>query len=292
MDTVTPSSLNFPALPPHPLLSAWPLSTFPGIGPAPLRRAIAPLRRPDRPRQSPRTRGGSETGTPQALERCSTPARLRPAPRPRRRAGRPPAFSFQRSTKAPKRRRFPSGLTAAKPKLSRAGLRGGPQGEPKSRLDFADLPNAMPGGLEPAMSRRQVIALFLVGLVAGFAVLARVIHHREPPYRMTLRRVDGQTVVQFTRPGRRLVSPEFPVNLPLADPQVVELHSDDVPIHGCVVEFHDTTLLPGRFRIRIGDRLFDVMERGIEAGGKKVDWEPLRADATQSATQPASAALP
>jgi hypothetical protein len=130
------------------------------------------------------------------------------------------------------------------------------------------------------MSRRKGIALFLVGLVACFAALMHIGHlwldaHQEPPYRMTLRRVDDQALVQFVRPGRRLVSPQFPVNLPSARPQVVELRSDDVSIPGCVVEFYDTTLLPGRSQIRIGEVLYDVMESGIVVGGKELDWKPL-----------------
>jgi hypothetical protein len=65
-----------------------------------------------------------------------------------------------------------------------------------------------------------------------------------------------------------------------------------VSIPGCVVEFYDTTLLPGRFQIRIGDVLFDVMERGIEVGGKEVDWKPAESDPAQPRTRPDLATSP
>ena len=56
---------------------------------------------------------------------------------------------------------------------------------------------------------------------------------------------------------------------------MVVLRSDNVSIPGCVVELYDTTLLPGRFKIRVGDVLYDVMERGIIVGDKEFDWQPL-----------------
>ena len=38
------------------------------------------------------------------------------------------------------------------------------------------------------------------------------------------------------------------------------------------VEFADMTILPGRFKVQIGQSLFDVMERGIDVDGRSSEW--------------------
>jgi hypothetical protein len=128
------------------------------------------------------------------------------------------------------------------------------------------------------MSQRNTIVLLLFGLLACSTAIVLVATFgidaiQGEPYRMTLRRFNGQAVVQFAQVDLGLVSPEFPVNLPIETQQVVDLRSRDVSIPGCVVEFCDTTILPGRFQIRIGEVTYDVMERGLEVGGKKFDWQ-------------------
>jgi hypothetical protein len=122
------------------------------------------------------------------------------------------------------------------------------------------------------MSRHKAIVGLLVGQLAGFAAFVLVakfgIDAVQPePYRMTLRRADGRAFVRFARAEVKLVSPEFRVDIPVEKPQEVVLRSDAVAIPGCVIEFCDTTILPGRFKIRIGDALYDVMERGIVVEG-------------------------
>ena len=129
------------------------------------------------------------------------------------------------------------------------------------------------------MTRRRVIVLTLGCGLASIATMLAAAKFamnaiQGAPYEMTLRRSHGRAVVQFARPDRRLVSPEFPINLPIEESRVAILRSDDVAIPNCVVEFYDTTILPGRFKIRIGDTLFDVMERGIIVGDKEYDWQP------------------
>jgi hypothetical protein len=129
-----------------------------------------------------------------------------------------------------------------------------------------------------AMSRRNTIVLFLLGLFASSVAIVLFAKFgidaiQGEPYRMTLRRVNGQSIVQFAQVDIGSVSPQFPVNLPIETQQVVDLRSEDVSIPGCVVEFCDTTMLPGRFKIRIGEVTYDVMEKGIEVAGKVFDWQ-------------------
>jgi hypothetical protein len=112
-----------------------------------------------------------------------------------------------------------------------------------------------------------VAALFLVATVGIDAIQGE-------PYRMVVRCAEGQTLVQFLRTDEGLASPEFRVNMPAASPQEVDLRSGNSVIPGCSIEFSDTTILPGRFKIRIGTTLFDVMERGIFVEGKEFDWQP------------------
>ena len=128
------------------------------------------------------------------------------------------------------------------------------------------------------MSRRKTTLRLLVALLVGFAAFVFAAKFgidavQGEPYRMTLRRADGQVIVQFARGDLNLVSPEFPANVPLDTPRVVVLRSHDVSIPGCVVEFCDTTILPGRFKVRIGEVLYDVMVRGIVVDDKEFDWQ-------------------
>jgi hypothetical protein len=92
------------------------------------------------------------------------------------------------------------------------------------------------------------------------------------PFRMTVRPVDGHSVVQFAQPDRGLSSPEFPADLVIEQAHSVDLRSGQVAVPGCRVEFYDTTILPGRFRLWVGRTHFDVMQRGIIVGGEEHDW--------------------
>lgn len=129
------------------------------------------------------------------------------------------------------------------------------------------------------MSRRAKGTLIAIGIALCVALLAtasmavRDAFGRQP-FRMTLRPVDGHAVVRFTQPDRNLSSPEFPADLLIEEAHAVDLRSGNVAVPGCKVEFHDTTMLPGRFRLWIGRTYFDVMQRGIIVGGKEHDWRP------------------
>ncbi|MBD3672296.1 MAG: hypothetical protein HUJ26_02110 [Planctomycetaceae bacterium] len=79
--------------------------------------------------------------------------------------------------------------------------------------------------------------------------------------------------IQFIQPDRHLVSPEFSIDLEVSKSQTVELRSADIPITGMTVEFHAPTLLPGRFQIRIGQQLFDVMQARIVVDGTTYEWQ-------------------
>lgn len=129
------------------------------------------------------------------------------------------------------------------------------------------------------MARRAKATLIAMGigscmaLLAGAALTVRDATNRQP-FRMTLRPADGHAIVQFAQPDRGISSPEFAADLPIDEAHAVDLRSGEVAVPGCRVEFYDTTMLPGRFRLWIGRTYFDVMERGIIVDGKEHDWQP------------------
>ena len=82
------------------------------------------------------------------------------------------------------------------------------------------------------MSRRKTIFRLLVGLLAGSAAIMLaaklgIDSVQGEPYRMNLRRANGQAFVQFGRSDVNLVSPEFRVDMPLESSRVVVLRSHD-----------------------------------------------------------------
>lgn len=128
------------------------------------------------------------------------------------------------------------------------------------------------------MSQRKkaAVVFFAVSIAIVFIASVGIDLFDGEAYRLTLeRRADGQVVAQFTRPDFKLASPEFPVDLPIDKPQAAVLRSHELSIPGCIIEFCDTTTLPGRFRVRIGKSLFDVMEARIEVDGRVFDWNNL-----------------
>lgn len=129
------------------------------------------------------------------------------------------------------------------------------------------------------MSRRAKATLITTGIcaclvlwaAAGWAVRDAL---GGKPFRMMLKPAGDHAVVQFAQPDRELTSPEFPADLLIEEAHAVDLTSGNVAVPGCKVEFHDTTMLPGRFRLWIGRTHFDLMQRGIIVGGKEYDWRP------------------
>jgi hypothetical protein len=118
-------------------------------------------------------------------------------------------------------------------------------------------------------------AVLICGVIATLILPATVLITpiQGAPFRMTARRSDGQTFVRFLWPDEGLASPEFRVALPIDSPREIELRSAKSAPPGVSIEFCDTTILPGRFQIRIGSSLYDVMERGIIVDGKEFDWQ-------------------
>lgn len=107
-------------------------------------------------------------------------------------------------------------------------------------------------------------------------VLAAILFFRSlngPPFRLLMEPGNGKANVQFVQPGAGLVSPRITVMLGLDKPYDLSLDAASVPIPGGHIEFADTTILPGRFKMRIGNKLFDVMVREIYVDGKPMRWE-------------------
>ena len=101
----------------------------------------------------------------------------------------------------------------------------------------------------------------LLGLIGG------------EPFRVMVQPAGDRATIQFERPDDGLVSPVFPIDRVGLSRQVGGLRVADRLIPACVVEFIDTTILPGRIRIRIDAQSYDVMERAVIVGGKEYAWQ-------------------
>jgi hypothetical protein len=99
-----------------------------------------------------------------------------------------------------------------------------------------------------------------------------------PPYVLAMSPAENGAMLQFVQPegysGGAEVSPLFLVNVELNAPAVRVLDSKSVEIPGGEIEFHDITLTPGAFHVRVGDELFRVMESRVEAGSVSYPWVP------------------
>ena len=124
------------------------------------------------------------------------------------------------------------------------------------------------------MQRKANIRLLSIGFAASSILVATTVFDaiQGEPFKMSLWSEKGESFVQFGLPAEGLTSRKFPVKVPVDAPQVVDLRSRSSAIPGCKIEFFDTTILPGRFKIRIGASLYDVMERGIFVDGKEFEW--------------------
>jgi len=139
---------------------------------------------------------------------------------------------------------------------------------------------ASTGALTPDVRRPQVrlarsfwIAVAAVVLVSvAFATSKMWQPLNGPPFQMVVEPDENHATVRFIDAVTGLVSDSFRIDRRIAERQVVVLDSDSVTIPGGQIEFCDTTLLPGRFTIRIGPTIFDVMSRGIDVDGEHFWW--------------------
>lgn len=117
----------------------------------------------------------------------------------------------------------------------------------------------------------SALVFSLLGVIGQIhSVIVRSVN--KDPFRMTLTPNGTRTVVQFAQPGKYLLSEEFTVDLSVAASQTIDLRSSTIPIPGVAIDFHDTTILPGRFTVQIGGTEFDVMDRVVIVNGKEHHW--------------------
>lgn len=138
-------------------------------------------------------------------------------------------------------------------------------------------PAAIPSTPSPLSARRRNRMSIIALLGAGLAVLlvATPIVFRlfdGPPYQMVIEPEDDHAIVRFTQAGARLFSKPFRIDHHVERREVVVLDSPAAKIPGGSIVFADTTVMPGKFTIRIGEKRFDVMSRGIEVDGESFDW--------------------
>jgi hypothetical protein len=122
-------------------------------------------------------------------------------------------------------------------------------------------------------------ALFAIA-VAGISGLGNLVLLRyyvnRPPFVLIISPSDSGSIVQIIQPigldEKTVVSPKFPVRVDMDEPLQMALISPDCTIPNAVIEHADTTLLPGRFRIRFGNTTIDVMSARINVDGKNYEW--------------------
>lgn len=131
---------------------------------------------------------------------------------------------------------------------------------------------------ELANSKRQAIALGLA-IIAVCLVLYSVWRAmNRPPYVLSITSHESGGMIQLEKPGESpgdsVFSPK--IHIPIAvnlDAQVrLQRDTNSIP-HG-IVEFMDTTTMPGRFLLRFDDVVIDVMPTGIVVNDVSYDWQP------------------
>jgi hypothetical protein len=132
-----------------------------------------------------------------------------------------------------------------------------------------------PSQLPRRPGRNTSLIAFVVGGLVLLGIAAPLLRWwiNGPPFQMVIEPGDDQATVQFSNPGSGRRSQQFPVEVNCEQRQVVILDSPSVTIPGGRIEFADTTLLPGRFQIRFGEKVFDVMVGTIEVDGQPFEWK-------------------
>jgi hypothetical protein len=125
------------------------------------------------------------------------------------------------------------------------------------------------------MHHRAKLALRWIGGVFAVFLISYLVRASlsGPPFRMTIRPVNGGAEVQFSRPELGLVSPTFAVDLAIQQPVHVVLRERAPKIPGVTIEFKDITFLPGRFIMRVGKTQFDVMQAAIVVDEEQFLWQ-------------------
>lgn len=114
-----------------------------------------------------------------------------------------------------------------------------------------------------------ILCALIVLLVASYVARQML---NDPPFRMTIEPEGDHAIVRFFQPGKNLISPPFRTGLRVDRRHEIVLDSRSIEIPGGQIEFWDTTILPGRFTIRLGETLFDVMSAGIDVNGSPTQW--------------------
>ena len=120
--------------------------------------------------------------------------------------------------------------------------------------------------------KRATFALFCIAATAVVMASYEVLYGNGP-FRIAFTPEPDTTVVQFTYPAEHLQSPIFRVPKFVDDPFESELTSTETILPNATIEFADTTIMPGRFKIRVGDSLFDIMSSAINFNGVNYAWE-------------------
>lgn len=122
-------------------------------------------------------------------------------------------------------------------------------------------------------------AVAVIAAAGGSAVLWKWVNRS--PFILIIEPKGGGGVVQFIQPesssGGELRSPRFEIAGPVSKALRIVLTSRKVEVPGAVVEHGDTTITPGAFRLRFGDRVFEVMEARIIVDSISHDWIPAPA---------------
>lgn len=112
----------------------------------------------------------------------------------------------------------------------------------------------------------------------ALSIVAYIWLANRPAFVMVVTASTKSTTVKFVQPrgfdNLREESPDFLVEAAVAQSIELDLRDVEKSLPGATIEFSDTTILPGRIRIRYGGRTFDVMSSRIIVDGVDESWRP------------------
>lgn len=126
----------------------------------------------------------------------------------------------------------------------------------------------------------KLVTCALLGLVAIVALTLAASYlfplNLGPPFLLIVEKNDDGATVQFVKDDV-VKSEKFPISIPISHPYNMRLTRQTAEVPNGTIEFSDTTVLPGQFRIRFGDDTFDVMWARIIVNDKNYFWPDEKA---------------
>lgn len=127
-----------------------------------------------------------------------------------------------------------------------------------------------------ARNKRQAIALGMAIMAVCLVLYSVWRAMNRPPYVLSITSHETGGMIQLEKPGESpddsVVSPKIRIPIAVNLDAQVRLQRDTNSIPHGTIEFMDTTTMPGRFQLRFGDVMIDVMPSSIVVNDVSYDW--------------------